>query len=85
MTDHLTFGLRKRTSSICSTKSRKTKKNVPWGRSSQISDTMNIRHNFVLLEVAFEDDQYADIARRIAGGWHDKFCREVAYIHKVLQ
>jgi hypothetical protein len=54
-------------------------------RPAKISDTMDIGHNFVLPEVAFEDDQYADIAGCITNGWHDKFCREVAYIHKVLR
>jgi hypothetical protein len=53
-------------------------------KPAKISDTMDIGHNFVLLEIAFEDDQYADIARHIAGGRYNMFCREVAYIHKVL-
>jgi hypothetical protein len=54
-------------------------------KPAKISETMNIGHNFVLPEVAFEDDQYADIARCIGNDWHNKFCREVAYIRKVLQ
>jgi hypothetical protein len=54
-------------------------------KPAKISETMDIGHTFVPPEVAFEDDQYTDIAGRITDGRHDKFCREVAYIHKVLQ
>jgi hypothetical protein len=51
----------------------------------KVPTVMDIGHDFLLLDVAFEDNRYTDIVGSLAADRHDKFCSQVTYIHKTLR
>jgi hypothetical protein len=51
----------------------------------KVPTVMDIGHNFLLPDVAFEDNQYMDIVGFLAADCCNKFCSQVTYIHKTLQ
>jgi hypothetical protein len=53
--------------------------------SPKVSTVMDIGHDFLLPDVAFEDSQYTDIVGSLAADRRDKFCSQVTYIHKTLR
>jgi hypothetical protein len=51
----------------------------------KVPTVMDIGHNFLLLDVTFEDNRYTDIVGSLAVDHCNKFCSQVTYIHKTLR
>jgi hypothetical protein len=51
----------------------------------KVSTVMDIGHDFLLPDVAFEENRYTDIVGSLPADRRDKFCSQVIYIHKTLR